>query len=77
MPLNKETIKQLHPNIGKLKTFIKEEWNKMYEQLILKACKSFPRPYWVNLKFCINLLFAVYFLKYKLILFYKIALLLY
>ena len=32
-----------HPNIGSVKTAIEEEWNKMFEQLILKACKSFQR----------------------------------
>ena len=30
-----------HPNIGSLKTAIEEEWNKMSEEFILKACKSF------------------------------------
>ncbi len=30
-----------HPNIGSLKTTIEEEWNKMSEEFILKACKSF------------------------------------
>ena len=28
-----------HPNISSLKTAIKEEWNKMSEEFILKACK--------------------------------------
>ncbi len=32
-----------HPNIGSLKTAVEEEWNKMFEQLILTACKSFRR----------------------------------
>ena len=32
-----------HPNIGSLKTAIEEGWNKMSEEFILKACKSFPR----------------------------------
>ena len=31
------------PNIGLLKTPIEEEWNKMSEKIILKACKSFRR----------------------------------
>ena len=31
------------PNIGLLKTAIKEEWNKMSEELILKTCKLFRR----------------------------------
>ena len=30
-----------HPNIGSFKTAVEEEWNKMSEQFILKACKSF------------------------------------
>ena len=29
--------------IGSLKTDIQEEWNKMHEEFILKACKSFLR----------------------------------
>ena len=32
-----------HPNIGLLITLIEEEWNKMSEEFILKACKSFGR----------------------------------
>ena len=32
-----------HPNIGSLQTAIEEEWNKMSEELTLKACISFPR----------------------------------
>ena len=32
-----------HPNIGFLKTAIEEEWNKMCEEFILKACKSLQR----------------------------------
>ena len=32
-----------NPNIGSLKTAIVEEWNKMSEEFILKACKSFRR----------------------------------
>ena len=30
-------------NIGLIKTVIEEEWNKMSEEFILKACKSFRR----------------------------------
>ena len=30
-----------HPNIDSLKTTIEEEWNKMCEEFILKAYKSF------------------------------------
>ena len=32
-----------HPNIGWLKTAFEEEWNKMSEKFILKACKLFQR----------------------------------
>ena len=32
-----------HPNIGSLKIIIEEEWNRMSEKCILKACKSFWR----------------------------------
>ena len=32
-----------HPNIGSLKTVIENEWNKISEEFILKACKSFQR----------------------------------
>ena len=32
-----------HPNISSLKISFKEEWNKMSEEFILKACKSFWR----------------------------------
>ena len=41
--LEKKTNASSHPNIGSLKTAIEEEWNKMFEEFILKACKSFPR----------------------------------
>ena len=55
-----------HSNIGSLKTGIVRERNKMSEDFILKAYKSFQRrvdavtekngmPYWVNLRFCVNL----------------------
>ena len=30
-----------HPNFGSLKSAIEEEWDKMSEVFILKACKSF------------------------------------
>ena len=33
-----------HPKIGSLKTAIEEEWNKMSEESIFKAFKSFRRP---------------------------------
>ena len=32
-----------HPNIGSLKIVIKEKWNKICEEFILKTCKW--RPY--------------------------------
>ena len=32
-----------HPNKGSLKTALEEEWNKMSEEFILKACKAFWR----------------------------------
>ena len=39
--LENETNATSHPNIGSLKTAIKEEWNKISEEFILKACNSF------------------------------------
>ena len=39
--LNPLNYAHSHPNIGSLKTAIEEEWNKMSEEFILKACKSF------------------------------------
>ena len=41
--LENKTTTTSHTNIGSLKTTIKEEWNKMSENFILKACKSFWR----------------------------------
>ena len=41
--LAKKTNATSHPNIGSLKTAIEEEWNKMSEEFILKACKLFQR----------------------------------
>ena len=38
-----KTNATFHPNIGLLKRAIEEEWNKMPEEFILKACKSFRR----------------------------------
>ena len=32
-----------HPNIGSLKTPIEEEWNKIFKEFILKACKFIQR----------------------------------
>ena len=41
--LEDKTNATFHRNIGSLKTAIEEEWNKMSEEFILKACKSFRR----------------------------------
>ena len=40
---NKKTNATSHPNIGSFKTAIEEEWHKMSEEFILKACKSFQK----------------------------------
>ena len=41
--LEKKAKVTSHPNIGSLKTSIEEEWNKLSEEFIFKACKSFRR----------------------------------
>ena len=41
--LENKTNATSHSNTGSLKTAIEEEWNKMSEEFILKACKSFRR----------------------------------
>ena len=41
--LENKTNVSSHPNIGWLMTAIEEEWNRMSEEFILKACKSFRR----------------------------------
>ena len=41
--LENKTNVTSHPNIDSLKTAIEKEWNKMSEEFILKACKSFQR----------------------------------
>ena len=41
--LENKTNATSHPNIGSLTTAIGEEWNKMSEEFILKARKSFWR----------------------------------
>ncbi len=41
--LENKTNTTSHSNIGLLKTVIAEEWNKISEEFILKACKSFQR----------------------------------
>ena len=71
-----------HPNIGSLKAAIEEEWNKMFEEFILKAGKSFRRRVDTIIKkmlailskftvLCLSRYFVVYLLKSKLILFYN------
>ena len=74
--LENKTNATSHPNIGSFKTNIEEEWNRMSEEFILKACKSFQRCvdtiiekkkkkkwrlYWVNLLFC-NYLLILWFI---------------
>ena len=39
--LEDKTNATSHPNIGSLDTAIDEEWNKISEEFIMKACKSF------------------------------------
>ena len=39
--LENKTNETSYPNIGSLKTALEEEWNKISEEFILKACKSF------------------------------------
>ena len=41
--LENKTNPTSQPNIGLLKTVIEEEWNKMSEEFMLKACKSARR----------------------------------
>ena len=41
--LENKTNVIFHPNIGSLETAIEEEWNKMSEEFILKACESFRK----------------------------------
>ena len=41
--LENKTNATSQPNIGSLKTAIEEEWNKMSEEFILKACKLFRK----------------------------------
>ena len=65
--LENKTNVASHPNIGSLKTAVEKEWNKMYEEFILKVCKSLWNSnwkkwwlYWVNLLFCIYLLILLF-----------------
>ena len=39
--LENKTNATLYPNIGLFKIAMEEEWNKMSEEFVLKACKSF------------------------------------
>ena len=41
--LENKTNATSHQNIGSLQTAIEEEWNKISEEFILKACKSFRK----------------------------------
>ena len=41
--LENKTKATSHPNIGLLKIAIKEKWNKMSKEFILKVCKLFQR----------------------------------
>ena len=41
--LENKTNATFRPNIGLLKTVFEGQWNKMSEEFILKACKSFRR----------------------------------
>ena len=69
-------------NIGSLKTASAEEWNKISEEFILKACKLFWRCVDTIIEkivailskftiLCLFSYFVVYFSKLKLILFYN------
>ena len=41
--LENKTNATFHPNIGLFKISIEEEWNKISEEFIMKACISFRR----------------------------------
>ena len=41
--LENKTNATSHPNIGSFETIIKEKWDEMSEEFILKACKSIRR----------------------------------
>ena len=73
--LENKTNATSHPNIGSLKTAIEEEWNKMSEQYILKACKTFQTCLKTTIDkmvdilsefnvLCISSYFVVYSLKF-------------
>ena len=70
--LENKTNATSHRNIGSLKTAIKEEWNKMSEEFIFKACKSFRRRVDTIIEkkitaLCLSFYFVVYSLNLKLI----------
>ena len=77
--LENKTNAMSHPNIGSLKNAIEEEWNKMSEEFILKACKSFRWHADRIIEKMVTILskstvlclssYFVYFLKLRLILF--------
>ena len=80
--LENKTNANFHTNIDSLKTAIVGEWNKMSEEFILKACKSFRRHVDTIIEkmttilskvtvLCLSSYFVVYFFKLKLILFYN------
>ena len=82
MHLENKTNATSYPNIGSHKTAIEEEWNKMSEEFILKACKLFQRcddaiiekkMAAILSKFIVlcQSYFVFYFFKSKLILFYN------
>ena len=80
--LENKTNAASHLNISSLKTDIEGEWNKMPEEFILKACKSFRRHVdkiiekmeAILSNFSVLRLFSyfvVYFFELELILFYN------
>ena len=68
--LENKTNATSNPNIGSLKTATEEEWNKISEEFIFKACKPFQRgvdtimekwwPYWFKCVFYVNLLILLF-----------------
>ena len=66
----KQTNATSHSNISSLKTATEKEWNKMSEEFILKACKTFQRRVDTIIEkkkrkkkkgrpYCVKLLFSV------------------
>ena len=74
--LENKTNATAHPNIGSLKTGIEKERNKMTEDIIMKACKSFQKRVGkipekkklVNLQICLHTYFVVFFIWNNLVL---------